>query len=248
MTTTQTSALVVDGSRGVGRSIALALSERGLRTTAVAVSESELLRLKAQVSKVEVIAVDATGDGVAERLLHRVRPGLIVLSAGCEPAIPPFHEQSWEQLSRAWNVDTRVAHAFCSAALRMPLRPGSVVVSFSSGAALGGSRLSSGYAGAKRMQHFLAEYAQREADLLALDITFYTVVPRQLIEGTTIGERAARAYAASSGRTVEAFMQQWEAALTPSRIAEQVMDLLDRPMPAESHTYALTGTGLAALA
>jgi 3-oxoacyl-[acyl-carrier protein] reductase len=41
------------------------------------------------------------------------------------------------------------------------LRPGSRVVVFSSGAALGGSPLSGGYAGAKATQRFIAAYESR---------------------------------------------------------------------------------------
>jgi NAD(P)-dependent dehydrogenase (short-subunit alcohol dehydrogenase family) len=57
-----------------------------------------------------------------------------------------------------------MAFLFCREALRAPLAPGSVVVIISSGAGLGGSPISGGYAGAKRMQMFLAKYCQAESD------------------------------------------------------------------------------------
>jgi hypothetical protein len=46
-------------------------------------------------------------------------------------------------------------------ALLVPLDPGSVVVAFSSGAALQGSPLSGGYAGAKATIRFVSAYAPR---------------------------------------------------------------------------------------
>ena len=51
-----------------------------------------------------------------------------------------------------------------------------MVVSLSSGAALGGSPLSGGYAGAKATQRFITAYAQEEATRAGLGITFTAVV------------------------------------------------------------------------
>jgi hypothetical protein len=52
---------------------------------------------------------------------------------------------------------------FSQAALTTPLPAGTTIMLISSGAALGGSSLSGGYAGAKRTQMFLADYAQKES-------------------------------------------------------------------------------------
>jgi len=56
-----------------------------------------------------------------------------------------------------------MAFEFAKAALNLPLAQGAAFVSFSSGASLAGLPLSGGYAGAKRMQHFLVNYGPREA-------------------------------------------------------------------------------------
>ncbi|MFI8236484.1 hypothetical protein ACIF83_04355 [Streptomyces sp. NPDC085866] len=74
------------------------------------------------------------------------------------------------------------------AALARPLCPRSTVVIVSSGAALGGSPLSGGCAGAKRMQMFLADYLQYAADARDLGIRFVALVPRQVLVGAPIGE------------------------------------------------------------
>src|SRR5205809_25760 len=85
-----------------------------------------------------------------------------------------------------------------AAAVARPLRPGSTVLIVSSGAGVnpGGSPLSGGYAGAKRMQMFLARYFQRSADARELGIRFVALAPLQFLEGTRIGEAAAAAYGA----------------------------------------------------
>jgi hypothetical protein len=92
----------------------------------------------------------------------------------------PVHQQSWEQFSRTWNTDVHMTFSFGKEALLPPLASGSVVVIVSSGAAMGGSLLSGGYAGAKRTQWLLAQYLQQEAEALQLGIRFVALVPRQI--------------------------------------------------------------------
>ena len=70
----------------------------------------------------------------------------------------------------------------------LPLEPGSVVIAFSSGAAVNGSPLSGGYAGAKATIRFIASYAAAESGRNALGITFTSVLPQLTPEqvGTAI--------------------------------------------------------------
>ena len=117
-------------------------------------------------------------------------------------------EQSWESFSAAWNVDVKIAFEVGRAALEQPLRPGSTVVIVSSGAGLGGSPLSGGYAGAKRTQMFVAGYLQRESETRGLAIRFVALAPRQLIAGTRIGEAAAAAYGAEGGESAGDYMRR----------------------------------------
>lgn len=236
-------ALIVGGSRGSGREMALGLAGSGTETTVVARGAEALGALKAAEPRLSTVALDASADGVAMRLMRERDPDLVVLAVGHEPRMAPFHEQSWEEFSRTWNVDTKVAHAFSAAALTLPMRRGGIVVSFSSGAALAGSRLTGGYAGAKRMQHFISEYAQREADRLGLDLTFHTVIPKQLVAGSVLGKKAAAAYASAAGMSVDAFMAQWDVPLTPAMIAHHVTGLA---MSGERSgtAFVLTGAGM----
>ncbi len=136
---------------------------------------------------------------LSERLLHEYKPQLVVLAAGVRPQMGTLDEFSWETFSIPWNADTQAAFHLLKAALTLPLAPGSTVAIVSSGAAVAGSPLSGGYAGAKRMQWFMAEYAQEVSDAKKLGIRFFAVLPRQLIEGTEIGNTAATNYGAAQG-------------------------------------------------
>ena len=94
-------------------------------------------------------------------------------------------------------------HAFgwVREALLAPLPPGSVVITMSSGAALRGSPLSGGYAGAKATIRFLASYAAAESQRDELGIRFVSVLP-QLTPATRLGAAAVAAYAARQGTDV----------------------------------------------
>lgn len=237
-------ALVVGGSRGMGKELALALSAEGAETHVVARSRADLAALQAQAPRIKTLARDASDAGVANELLSVLIPDLVILCVGATPKMTPMQSQTWDEFSATWNVDVKTAHGFMSAALTQPMRKGGTLVSFSSGAGLSGSRLSGGYAGAKRMQHFLAEYAQREADELNLGLRFLSIIPKQLVQGTEKGLEAATAYAAAVGKPVDQFWAQWDNALTAPDIARHVMDVLRKPEPSPSHTYAITGKGL----
>ena len=83
------------------------------------------------------------------RLFGTYRPAAVVLNAGATPVIAPLDEHDWDTFSVNWNVDVRQAFHFVQQALRTPPPNGGVVVTMSSGAALAGSPMSGGYAGAE---------------------------------------------------------------------------------------------------
>lgn len=241
-------ALVVGGSRGVGREVALGLAAKGVATTVVARGEAGLAALKADAPDIGTVAVDASAEGAAHMLLADFKPDLLVLAGGQMPKMTPLQEMTWDEFSAAWNCDTRMAFEFTKAALMQPMAPGGTFVSFSSGAALGGSPLSGGYAGAKRMQHFLVNYGQREADQMGLGLRFLAIIPKQLIAGTEIGSTASRAYAKAAGIDVEKFMGQWETPLTAGLAGAHLIELLAAKPEADIRAYAITGAGTEAMA
>ncbi|WP_421724023.1 SDR family NAD(P)-dependent oxidoreductase [Bauldia sp.] len=246
MTLDYTTALVIGGSRGTGRQIAKRLAEHGVRTVVVARNQKDLDDLKREVPAIDVVAADATTDGTAERLLAEVKPDLLVLAGGHMPKMAALSELTWDEFSRTWNVDTRIAFAFVKAALQAPMPKGSTIVSFASGAALGGSPLSGGYAGAKRMQHFVSNYGAWEADQRDLGLAFYTIYPKQFIAGTQIAENGAGAYGAARSISAEEFMKTWDTPLTPGRIGDEVIGLL--ATRGDPGAYGITGSAMEKMA
>jgi len=248
MTLKYKTALIIGGSRGVGHDLSVKLSNLGVKTTAVARNKTDLNNLKSEAPSIDIIAQDATEDGVAEKLISEVSPDLLMLVGGYLPKMQPMTDMNWQEFSATWNTDTKIAFEFTKAALLHPMPMGSAIVSFASGAALFGSPLSGGYAGAKRMQHYISNYGKREADLRELGLNFYTIYPKQLIAGTDIGNDASLAYATANSIPQEKFMKQWDQPLTPDLISENVINLLSDDTGDNCGTYAITGTNMEALA
>src|SRR5206468_12873946 len=134
--------------------------------------------------------------------------------AGASPLMRPLQHQTWETFSVNWHTDVRIAFHWLRESLLKPLQPGSRVIVVSSGAALAGSPLSGGYAGAKATQRFITAYAQEEAKRAGLDITFTAVLPR-ITPLTDLGRPAVQAYAARAGQTEDEYMQQMGPPVTP---------------------------------
>ncbi len=158
-------AIVTGASSGVGKATVKALVSEGARVIGVARGEAGLAALRTEMPQgLDTVRADSSEPGLAERLLRETRPDLIVVVGGVRPKMAPIDEQSWEEFSETWNSDMKTAFHFCKGAVALPLRPGSTVVLVSSGAASNGSHLSGGYAGAKRMQWWLAGYAKAAWD------------------------------------------------------------------------------------
>jgi NADP-dependent 3-hydroxy acid dehydrogenase YdfG len=102
-------------------------------------------------------------------------------------------EISWEDFTAPWETDVKAGLYWVQAALNLPLKPGSRVLVGSSGAAQNGSPLSGGYAGAKRMLWFMANYANGVSKQKELGIRFQAIVPMQMIGGTGVGDTGANA-------------------------------------------------------
>jgi len=170
-----------------------------------------------------------------------------VLVAGAIPPIGPLQEQTWESFSANWDVDVKIAFHWLREILLAPLRPGSRVIVVSSGAAIGGSPLSGGYAGAKATQRFIAQYAQEEARRAGLGITFSTVLPR-FAPGTGVGEPAIRAYAERAGVAVPEYLETFRRSFGPLVSADAAGDaiagLAAEAAAAIAPAYLLTGAGL----
>jgi NAD(P)-dependent dehydrogenase (short-subunit alcohol dehydrogenase family) len=238
-----TTALVTGASRGFGRAIASALSKHGAHVVGVARDRDRLEDLRAQLgSTFTPVAADATDPVAAGQLLDRHRPRTLVLNAGAAPLMRPIHQQTWQTFSRNWEVDVQHVFSWTREALLLPLEPGSVVIAFSSGAAVNGSPLSGGYAGAKATIRFIASYAAAESGRNALGIRFTSVLP-QLTGETDLGAAAVAAYAAREGVDIPAFLEGRGPALTPERVGTAIVDIVTGS--GDDHdAYLLTAAGL----
>jgi NAD(P)-dependent dehydrogenase (short-subunit alcohol dehydrogenase family) len=241
-----TPAVVIGASSGVGRATVVALVAEGASVVAVARGAAGLAELAAETaSPIRTVVADAAGAATAERLLHEFRPRFVVLAAGVRPHMAPLDEQSWETFSQAWHGDTQAAFYLVKAALALPLAAGSAVAIVSSGAAIGGSPLSGGYAGAKRMQWLLAEYAQVVSDAKQLGIRFFAVLPHQLIEGTHIGTAAATAYGARDGLSAADFLRRrWKVPLDAAKVGAAIVGGLRGDLAPGVAAIAVTGHGI----
>jgi NAD(P)-dependent dehydrogenase (short-subunit alcohol dehydrogenase family) len=238
--------IVVGASRGLGRGIATALASAGDQVVAVARTSGPLTELAGRFPTVRAVVADATDPAVAGRLFDEHAPRSVVLVAGATPQVHPLQEHTWETFSVNWHTDVKLSFHWLQEALRRPLRPGSRVVVISSGAALQGSPLSGGYAGAKGTQRFITRYAQDESDRGGLGIVFTTVLPK-LTPLTELGRPAVTAYAARSGLPEQEYLRQLGEPLTPDVAGAAVLELLRTDADALAPEHLLTGDGLRAV-
>ena len=240
-------AIVVGASRGLGRAIATAFAEAGANAIAVSRSKAAFPEPTNGTGSIRQEFADAGDATVPARLLDRHEPDVVVLVAGASPHMRSLQEQTWETFAVNWETDVRITFHWLREILLKPLRPGSRVVVISSGAAVAGSPLSGGYAGAKATQRFITAYAQDEAKRAWLDITFSAVLPR-FSPQTSVGQPAVQAYAARAGQTVEDYLksivQSSGPLVTPEIAGAALVQLVTDDATKVAPSYLLTGTGL----
>ncbi|MGC9992134.1 MAG: SDR family oxidoreductase [Candidatus Cybelea sp.] len=239
-------AVVIGASSGVGLATVKQLVSEGASVVAVARGREGLGALSARFDgAVRTVQADATEATTAERLLREFDPQLVVLAAGVRPPMGTLDEFSWEAFSSPWNADTKAAFHLLKAALALPLHAGSTVAIVSSGAAIAGSPLSGGYAGAKRMQWLMAEYAQEVSDAKKFGIRFLAVVPRQLIVDTEIGTTAATNYGATQGLSAAEFLKRrWNVPLDADKVGAAIVSGLRGEIADGVTAIAVTGEGV----
>jgi len=223
-----TTALIVGASRGLGRGIAGAIADAGSSVIALSRTASP-----PAPSNIRTEVADAADAATAGRLLDRYEPHAVVLVAGASPLMRPLQQQTWETFSVNWHADVRITFHWLREALLRPLSPGSRVVVVSSGAALAGSPLSGGYAGAKATQRLITAYARDEA----------AVLPR-LTPLTELGRPAVRAYAARAGKSEDEYVREQGEPLTPEGAGAAVVELLTADAATVAPAYLLTAAGL----
>jgi NAD(P)-dependent dehydrogenase (short-subunit alcohol dehydrogenase family) len=234
-------AIVIGASRGLGRGVAEAFIAEGASVVAVARDTSPLNDLAARHQYLQLEAADASDPAVPGKLLRQYRPDIVALVAGAAPSLRPLHQQTWESFSTNWNSDVRLTFNWLREVLLLALRPGSQVIVMSSGAAIMGSPLSGGYAGAKATQRFMADYAAQEARRADLQIAFSAVLPK-LTPLTDLGKAATEAYAARMGISEAKYLEQMGKPVTPEVAGQAFISLATGGVPAGA--YMLTADGL----
>ncbi|WP_433287111.1 SDR family oxidoreductase [Pseudonocardia sp. CA-142604] len=241
-----TTALVTGASRGFGRAIATALSGVGAHVVGVARDQARLHDLRDELGDTFApVVAEATDPDVAARLIGEHRPLTLVLNAGATPLLRPLHHQTWETFSRNWEVDVQHVFHWVREALLHPLLPGSTVIAVSSGAAINGSPLSGGYAGAKATIRFMTSYAAAESKREGLGITFASVLPK-LTPATQLGASGVAAYAERQGIDLDSFLTSFGPALTPEQVGTAIVDLA-AGRHLHQDAYLLSPAGLAPL-
>lgn len=240
-------AIVVGASRGFGKGVAEAFCAAGASVLAVARDGQALAELTAVYPTLETAAADAADASTAGQLVDRHQPDILALVAGASPLLRPLHHQTWDTFSLNWHADVRIAFHWVREALLKPLRPGSTVIVMSSGAALAGSPLSGGYAGAKATVRFITAYAQQESQRAGLGITFKSVLPR-LSPATSLGRPAVAAYAARAGMPEAQFVSELGPAATPRSVGAAFVRLVGGSADGEAREFVLSGDELRPLA
>jgi len=238
--------MVVGASRGLGRGIAQALAEAGMPVIAVARTEAALEQLAGESEAIRFEVADAADPVVAGALLDRHEPRTLVLVAGATPLMRPLAQQTWETFSVNWQTDVRLAFGWLREVLLKPLAPGSRVIVVTSGAAVAGSPLSGGYAGAKATVRFITAYARDEASRSGLGISFTAVLPR-LTPATGLGRPAVKAYAARNRMTEDEYVAAAGPPLTPEIAGAAALELAQADTETLAAEYLLSGGGLKAL-
>lgn len=240
-------AVVTGGSRGLGLAVVEALVARKARVTVVARNPERLAEVAKRLG-VAVVAGDVADGSLARAVLREVRPSVLVLNAGASPALGTIDELTWEDFEKPWTTDVKAGVYWVKEAIGLPLPRGSRVILGSSGAAVKGSPLSGGYAGAKRTLWLLAQYANYAIADRNLGIHFQAILPMQIMGDTELGRPAAVAYAKRRGVSLEAFFAGFGEQLTPKKVGEHVVSILTDPTYANGVAFGLKGdAGIASL-
>ena len=236
-----TTAVVTGASRGFGRGTGIALAKAGAQVVGVARDGAALRELRAELGDSFIpVTADVADPVVAGALVDEYRPRVLVLNAGATPLPRPIQRHTWQTFSRNWDVDVQHVFHWVREAMLAPLAPGSTVITLSSGAALFGSPLSGGYAGAKAAIRFLTAYAADESKREELGIRFVSLLP-QLTPETALGAVFAAAYSAREGDAARAGGPGQ--ALTPVHVGEAITQLAAGPEP-DQGAYLVTAMGL----
>ena len=239
--------VVLGASRGVGRETVRRAFVEGACVLAVARGRDDLQQLADEMPGIQTLALDAAADHAPPRVFDTLCPDVMVVCGGAIPTLGAVRDLSWDQFATAWETDVKMSFLFCSHSLRSPLAPGSTVILISSGAGIHGSPISGGYAGAKRMQMFMASYCQKESIRLGLGIRFAALVPMRLMPETDLGKVAVEGYARYMGMKPAEFIEGMIGRQSAADVAAAVVQIATERAPGNDTMFAVSAEGMSRL-
>ncbi len=239
--------VVLGASRGIGRETVRRAVAEGACVLAVARGRDGLEQLANEMPGIQTLALDAAAEHAPPRVFDTLCPDVVVVCGGAIPTPGPVHNLSWNQFATAWQTDVKMSFLFCGHALRAPLAPGSTVILISSGAGIHGSPISGGYAGAKRMQMFLASYCQKESTRLGLGIRFAALVPMRLMPETDLGKVAVEGYAQYLGMKPADFIECMTDRQSAADVAAAVVRIATEQAAGSDTVFTISAAGVAHL-
>ena len=236
-------AVVVGGSKGLGRGIVNKLADEGMRVLSLARHETIYNN-----QNVEPVIADMTDGDMAQAIVERERPYALIINGGARPTSSGQLNLDWDTFSRNWNTDVKGTFLWASAAMQLPLEPGSHLIIVASGAAVHGSPVSGGYSAAKAGQWKLAQNLAAESAYHNLGIHVQCLLP-MITPETELGRTAIAAYAARNGILPETFIERVGAnpPLSPHQMGQAVYHLISDGKLHSKVTYHINGQGLAAM-
>ena len=236
--------VVLGASRGVGREIVRRAHAEQASVLAVARGRESLESLAHERAGVRILTLDASRPDAPQQVFEAMIPDVLVICGGAIPATAPLQELSWTEFAAPWEADVRMSFLFCGHVLRTPLAPGSSVILISSGAGLGGSPISGGYAGSKRMQMFMAGYCQKESGRLGLGIHFSALVPMRIMPETELGQTAVKGYARYLGIEPTDFIEGMRDRQSTHHVADAVIRVATGQIDVKDAVLAVTADGV----
>ena len=239
--------VVLGASRGVGRETVRRAFVEGACVLAVARGRDGLQQLADEMPGIQTLALDAAADHAPPRVFDTLCPDVMVVCGGAIPTPRPVHELSWDEFATTCETDVKMSFLFCGHALRTPLAPGSTVILISSGAGISGSPISGGYAGAKRMQMFMASYCQKESARLGLGIRFAALAPMRLMPETDLGKVAVEGYARYLGMKAVEFIECMTGRQSAADVAAAVVRIATEQVASGDTVFTVSAEGMSLL-
>jgi NAD(P)-dependent dehydrogenase (short-subunit alcohol dehydrogenase family) len=237
--------VVLGASGSLGTVVVRRVQAEGGHVLAVARHRPGLDALARDAASVDVLQLDATLEDAPATVFQALPPDVLIVCGGAMPPAGPIKDLTWTQFSANWESDVKMAFLFCRAALTKPLLAGTVVILISSGAALGGSPISGGYAGAKRTQMFIANYSQKESDRLGLGIRFIALAPSMIMPDTHLGQFAVEQYAKYLGIPAADFVRSMRSPQTPLDVAEAIIEFATGQDTDQGSVFTVSKEGIA---